>query len=369
MRAAADPEEAAQATAVLAAAGRAADQEDAAQAATRQTAAPAAAMQAAADQMEGPFTMVPTKQKRGRATTTTPGNSPPRTRKSSTTAQQRMRKFWGGNSDEGTDGETLMSGSDDDANGDIVGKIATTATSAGRRAAWEIAKPLQEQKDAERQKWGVTNCEQRQRVGDLALAPCASARNNSGDGCSETRSEPDEEMTDDVHAVAALAAAAEEADISPDLRELRNEAYRALKETNEAELNHIKREFLETVPDDAKPMITRVLDNRLRTHQSTLAVQVLLRENTKQATQTFRNSRRFGDVLNTLPGQRKDTLLIMGEKFEVPLWAIKIAFESKEQAKYSLEAIMEYQSQEIMECQSRGPGSVFPMYLQNCAAR
>ena len=175
-----------------------------------------------------------------------------------------MRKVGGEHSDEGTDGEPPMSGSDDDANGEIVGKIAPTATSAGRRAAWEIAKPLQEQKDAGRQKWGVTNCEQRQRVGDLALAPCASARNNSGDGCSETRSEPDEEMTDDVHAVAALAAAAEEADISPDLRELRNEAYRALKETNEAERNHIKREFLETVPDDAKPMITRVLDNRLR---------------------------------------------------------------------------------------------------------
>ena len=157
-RAAADPEEAAQATAVLAAAGRAADQEEAAQAATRQTAAPAAAMQAAADQKEGPFTMVPTKQKRGRATATTPGNSPPRTRKSSTTAQQRMRKFWGENSDEETDEDTPMSGSDDEANGDIVEKITTTATGAGKRAAW-VAKPLQAQRIAEEQKWRVTNRE------------------------------------------------------------------------------------------------------------------------------------------------------------------------------------------------------------------
>ena len=74
-----------------------------------------------------------------------------------------------------------MSGSDDEANGDIVGKIATTATSAGRRASWEIAKPPQVQKGAERQKWEVTDCERRQRVGDLALASCASARNNSDD--------------------------------------------------------------------------------------------------------------------------------------------------------------------------------------------
>jgi hypothetical protein len=158
-RAAADQEEAAQATAVLAAAGRAADQEEAAQAATRQTAAPAAAMQAAADQKEGPFTMVPTKQKRERATATTPGNSPPRARKSSTTAQQRMGKFWGENSDEGTDEETLMRVSDDEENGDIVGKIATTATGAGKRATW-VAKPLQALRITEEQKWRVTNGEQ-----------------------------------------------------------------------------------------------------------------------------------------------------------------------------------------------------------------
>ena len=133
-RAAADQEEAAQAAAVLAAAGRAADQE------------------------EGPFTMVPTKQKRERATSTTPGNSPPRTRKSSTTAQQRMGKFWGENSDEGTDEETLMSVSDDEENGDIVGKIATTATGAGKRATW-VAKPLQALRNAEKQKCRATNHE------------------------------------------------------------------------------------------------------------------------------------------------------------------------------------------------------------------
>ena len=96
-------------------------------------------------------------------------------------------------------------------NGDIVGKIATTATSAGRRASWEIAKPPQVQKDAERQKWEVTDCEQRQRVGDLALASCASARNNSDDESSEakwgeTGSEADEEMHDELDDVAALAA-------------------------------------------------------------------------------------------------------------------------------------------------------------------
>ena len=171
-------------------------------------------------------------------------------------------------------------------------------------------------------------------------------------------------MTDDVHAVAALAAAAEEADISPDLRELRNEAYRALKETNEAELNHIKREFLETVPDDAKPMITRVLDNRLRTHQSTLAVQVLLRENTKQATQTFRNSRRFGDVLNTLPGQRKDTLLIMGENSRSLFGRSRLP--SSRRSKRSTHW---RRSWSTSPRRARGPGSVFAMYLQNCAAR
>ena len=50
-----------------------------------------------------------------------------------------------------------MSGSDDEANGDIVEKITTTATGAGN-AAW-VAKPLQAQRIAEEQKRRVTNRE------------------------------------------------------------------------------------------------------------------------------------------------------------------------------------------------------------------
>jgi hypothetical protein len=170
-RAAADQEEAAQADArqavALAAAERAAaDQEEAAagratakqEEADQATTVLAAAGRAAADQEEGPFTMVPTNPKRERAAATTPGNSPPRTRKSTTTAQQRKAKFWGDNSDEETDEDTPMSGSDDEANGDIVEKITTTATDAGKRAAW-VAKPLQAQRNAEKQKWRATNHE------------------------------------------------------------------------------------------------------------------------------------------------------------------------------------------------------------------
>ena len=168
-RAAADQEEAAQADArqavALAAAERAAaDQEEAAarrataeqEKADQATTVLAAAGRAAADQEEGPFTMVPTNPKRERAAATTPGNSPPRTRKSTTTAQQR--KFWGDNSDEETDEDTPMSGSDDEANGDIVEKITTTATDAGKRAEW-VAKPLQAQRNAEKQKCKATNHE------------------------------------------------------------------------------------------------------------------------------------------------------------------------------------------------------------------
>ena len=70
------------------------------------------------------------------------------------------------------------------------------------------------------------NCEQRQRVGDLALASCASARNNSDDESSEakwgeTGSEADEEMHDELDDVAALAAGAEAASVDANLRETR----------------------------------------------------------------------------------------------------------------------------------------------------
>ena len=118
-----------------------------------------------------------------------------------------------------------------------------------------------------------------------------------------------------------------------------------MKKTNEAELNHIKLEFLETVPEADKSMMTRILDNRLCT-QSSLAVRKCCSGRTRSRQPTFWNSRHFNNVLKTLPVLREETMLVLCEKREVPLWAIKIAFESKEQAKFALEAIMEFQSQE-----------------------
>ena len=56
-------------------------------------------------------------------------------------------------------------------------------------------------------------------------------------------------MNGDVHAVAALAAAAEEADVNPALREMRDESHRALKRMYKIGLNHIKRTDLATMLD------------------------------------------------------------------------------------------------------------------------
>jgi hypothetical protein len=135
------------------------------------------------------------------------------------------------------------------------------------------------------------------KVGDLALASRASARNNSDDESSEARwgdSELDEEMHDELHVVTALAADAEAASVDANLRETREADQCVLRLRNENAFEMALKKL--KYDDDAATRQRRMFTTPDRTLATYLTGDAPKRHH------IFRRSQQFKDEITKLSG-------------------------------------------------------------------
>ena len=176
------------------------------------------------------------------------------------------------------------------------------------------------------------------KVGDLALASRASARNNSDDESSEARwgdSELDEKMNDVLHVVTALAADAEAASVDANLRETReaDQCVLRLRNENAYEMALKKLEYDDDEATRQRRMFT--------TPDRTLAI--YLTGDAPNRHHIFRRSQQFKDEITKLSGadDMAGTIRLGNPTSTSTLVGVLIRFASQAEATEAHEALLE----------------------------
>ena len=109
---------------------------------------------------------------------------------------------------------------------------------------------------------------------------------------------------------------------------------------NQAVLLAVKDNFVARFPIQLRAKEDQAIRMRYDTRAS-CEVQIVFLKNTASATESFFEDEQLLGFMDDLPGFTNSSIFIRGEHLPLPLWAIKLTFESKKKAKLARVAIME----------------------------